>query len=581
MLTLLDLHDESPASLSFLLEEATAIPGIPFEPLAALRKKLAEQVFNLVVVGEFKRGKSTIINALLGQDVLPTGVVPLTSVVTLLQYGTAADASATFNNGGICSIPLASLPEYVTEAGNPKNEKNVLEVLLSFPSEWLKEGVRLVDTPGIGSVHQQNTVTTQHYLPQVDAIIFVASVDQPLSRAELDFLVSIQRHAGKIFCLLNKMDYLTATELDESLAFVSAALHKTLDVDVPVFAVSARRALQGKMTDDPALWEGSGFAAFDGALRRFLQEERKEVWLHSVHRQLLWLLSETRLSLELELHVLSAPLKQLNENLAAFSSKKRESEQAQSDIDALLDAEGRKLVKQQVEPDLAAFKLELLPRLESKLIVWYEQLRTQGSTALRSGLEEQLILEVRNAFDSWRTAEDKILSDIFENLCTRFWHRSQENVNELLRYSANLFAVSFTAMESEAVWNSPTTFHYKFWEEPPSLQLLTDAVVKMLPGRLGHPLILRRAQWRATELADMQSGRLRHNFEQRIQTRVSEFRCEMRERAETIVAGIEAAIEKGRTLRAKTEDETALRRQQLAVSLQQIENLEAKLRIDQ
>ena len=575
----LDAHLELP-ELRACLEEARGLKGVDREACARLAEKLDAHAFNLVVVGEFKRGKSTVINALLGADLLPTGVVPLTSVVTRLHYGATATATVIFDSGQERAITLDALPDYVTERGNPKNAKCVQEVSVAYPAEWLRSGIRLVDTPGIGSLHQHNTDATYRYLPQADAVIFVASVEQPMSRAELDFLAYIRRYAGKVFCLLNKLDYLTEAELAQSEAFAKGALREAMGAPVPVFSVSARLALQGRIENAPELLARSRFSEFVAALRHFLLEEGGAVWAQSVRRSLLRLLAGARLVIELELRALSAPLEQLQANLQAFAVKKRETLQAKSDFDALLEADGRKLIREMIEPDLEVFRGALVPRLHAALDAWYDELRAQGSAALQAGLEGRLIAEVRAAFDVWRANEDTAVGEAFERLCGRFWQRIQDTVDELLRYSAELFAIPFAAVDAESLWQSRTGFYYKFWEEPPSLMMLTNGFVRMLPGALGHPVILRQAQRRAAELAEMQSGRLRHDFEERIKKSVHDFRREMLERIEATSAGIESAIDKGRTLRMQGANEAASRRDELGAALASIDVLERRLKSD-
>ncbi|WP_448509956.1 dynamin family protein [Immundisolibacter sp.] len=559
------------------LTEAGDLEGMDQEACARLASKLDEHAFNLVVAGEFKRGKSTVINALLGANLLPTGVVPLTSVVTLMQYGEHPLVTVVYDNGQERTVDLDALPEYVTERGNPKNVKGVREVAVSYPAEWLKGGIRLIDTPGIGSVHQHNTDVSYQYLPQADAVIFVASVDQPVSRTELDFLIHIRRYAGKVFCLLNKLDYLSEADLAESVAFATGALHDALGVPVPVFPVSARLALEGHAARAPERLARSRFPEFDTALRRFLLEEGGEVWAQSVRRNLLRLLSEAKLASELELRALAAPLAQLEANLQAFSIKKRETLQAKSDFDALLEADGKKLVREKVEPDLDAFKRTLVPRLLAALEDWYDELRRQGSAALRQGLEERLIAEVRVAFDAWRAEEDAAVGDAFERLCDRFWQSIQNTVDALMRYSAELFAIPFANVGAEHLWQKHSGFYYKFWQEPPALMMLTDGFVQMLPRALGHPIILCHARQRAADLTDMQSGRLRHEFEERIKKSVHDFRREMLQRIEATVTGIEMAIDKGRALRMLSEIDAAARRDVVGLALARIEALEARL----
>lgn len=560
------------------LEDASRLEGIDRDACARLSKKVAQHAFNLVVAGEFKRGKSTVINALLGAELLPTGVVPLTSVVTCLEYGLTPAATVVYESGEQHAVDLGALPDYVTERGNPKNAKGVREVSVKYPADWLRGGIQLVDTPGIGSLYQHNTEATYQYLPQADAVIFVASVDQPVSRTELDFLVHIRRYAGKVFCLLNKLDHLSEAELAESAAFATCALREALGAPVPVFPVSARFALQGRTARAPAVLARSHFPEFEAALRRFLLEEGGELWAQSVRRNLLRLLAEARLAIELELRALSGPLEALEVNLQAFAVKKRETLQAKADFDALLEADGRKLVKEKVEPDLEAFLGALVPRLHTALESWYGELRAQGSAALQAGLEERLIVEVRAAFDVWRAEEDAAVCDAFERLCGRFWRSIQDTVDTLLRYSAELFVISFATVGAESLWQNRTGFYYKFWQEPPSLTMLTDGLVRVLPGALGHPIILRQARRRSTELADMQSGRLRHDFEERIKKSVNEFRREMLERIEATIVAIETAIGNGRTLRMQGKGETAARQRELTEAVERIATLEARLR---
>jgi len=167
--------------------------------LAEIEDKLTNEVFNLVILGQFKRGKSTFINALLGEDLLPTAIVPLTSVVTIIEYGAEVSVQVQFLNGKAKEVPLSQLPTYITERGNPENREGVGEVTIFHPSPYLRDGVRIIDTPGVGSVYTHNTDVAYRYLPQVDAGVFVISADPPLSESEHQFLKDIRDYVDKIF----------------------------------------------------------------------------------------------------------------------------------------------------------------------------------------------------------------------------------------------------------------------------------------------------------------------------------------------------------------------------------------------
>ena len=296
-----------------------------------------------------------------------------------------------------------------------------------------------------------------------------------------------------------------------------------------------------------------------------------------MRRHLLRLVDEARLSTELEQKALAAPLALLETNLAAFAAKKAESVQTRSDFDALLEAESRKLVKDRVEPDLDNFKKSLQPHFDGLLEAWSAQLRPGGSTALQTGLEERVTSEMRRVFDDWRAKEDAVISAAFDQLCLRFWQRAEDMIQDLQKFSAQLFAIPFVASSAESLWRSRSTFRYKFWSAPPSLLLMRNAFVLALPGAVGHRLILRDTHQRVIELADMQSGRLRHDFEERIKTNVRDFRREMLERVETTIVGLEGAIEKGKAIRAQGQDEARARRDELAASLARLEALRRRV----
>ncbi len=157
------------------------------EGARSLLKKLAEELFNVVVVGEFKRGKTTFVNALLGADVLPAAVVPLTSIVTAVTWGEEPRAEVSFLNGRTESVGLEDLPLYVTERGNPRNELGVQRAMVFYPAEELRDGVFLVDTPGVGSIYRHNTEAAYAFVPESDAAVFLTSADPPHLRWRADF----------------------------------------------------------------------------------------------------------------------------------------------------------------------------------------------------------------------------------------------------------------------------------------------------------------------------------------------------------------------------------------------------------
>ena len=252
-----------------------ALPEVMEPRLTQLLDKLRENRFNLVVLGAFKRGKSTLINALMGEAVLPTSIIPLTSVVTILGYGERLEIRVHFQNGQRTVITREELAAYITEKGNPKNQKKVREVEIAYPSDYLRDGVRIIDTPGVGSIYSHNTEVAYNYLPQVDAAVFVITVDPPLSAAEEDFLKDIREYAHKLFFVLNKIDYVAEAERQEALDFTAEVLRGNLAGQrLMIFPLSAKLGLEGKANGGSAMLTASLLPQFEDYLRRFLYQEK-------------------------------------------------------------------------------------------------------------------------------------------------------------------------------------------------------------------------------------------------------------------------------------------------------------------
>lgn len=558
---------------------AAESPSVDSRACEELAGRIAKHAFNLLVVGEFKRGKSTVINALLGSELLPMGVVPLTSVVTILQYGETPSATVYTEDAEPTRITLNAIADYVTERGNPANARRVREVVVEIPADALRDGLRLVDTPGIGSVHQHNSDVTRRYLPHADAVIFVASADQPMSRSELDFLAEIRRHAGKVLCVLNKMDYLAPEDQEEAVRFAERAASDALGSPAHVFPMSARQALQARLGSRADALSASGLPAFVGSLREFLVKEGGDVWLASVRAQSLRLLSEGRLAAELQLRALTSPMAILDEHLNTLAIRKLELGQSATDACAVLDAGARALVTERIEPGLLTFKKRLTEQLQVDLRIWHEELRGHGSVPLRTILEERTLASIGIACATWEGEADAAVSQTFEALTQRLMRRLQNTIDDVLRYFAEAFGIQFSPIFADSLWSNRGGFNVKTWSEPPGLMILTTSLTDALPRRFSHPLILREALKRASDLVEMHAGRLRHEFEERIRGNVRGFEQELRRRINNSLTGITSAIEQGKARQAAGEQTTRVRRLELSDDIQRLQALEERTQL--
>ena len=287
-----------------------------------LLARLAEDRFELVVLGQFDRGKSTLINAILGAEILPTGTLPVTSAITSLRHGDRPRVLVGRRGGALPEeIPIARLSEFVTEQGNPRNEKGVISVDVELPATFLRRGVCFVDTPGVGSIHERNTELTYTYLPEVDAAVFVTSVESPLGATELELLDTVRQYARKLFFVVNKVDQVDAGARQEVLTFTEQTLTARLGVaPTYLFPVSASQALRAKrLLDGPAL-DASGLPALERALAGFLAVERRNVFLARVLDRAERALDGERAERDLQQEALASPLSE-EERVAEFRQR--------------------------------------------------------------------------------------------------------------------------------------------------------------------------------------------------------------------------------------------------------------------
>ena len=256
--------------------------------------KLAEDRFVLAVLGQFKRGKSSLMNAIIGQELLPTGVLPLTSAITILKYGPTEKLVINREDSNFPEeLPVTSLPGYVTEKGNPGNQKKVKTACVELPIPFLRRGLEFVDTPGVGSAISANTKTTYDFLPECDAVLFVTGADTPVTSVELEFLYEIREYVNKIFFIVNKIDLVADNEKAEVLRFITETIQAHTGAGtVNIFPVSARLGLTARIAGDASLYEQSGLKTLEESLASFLSGEKTQVFLASIFRKIFRVLDD-------------------------------------------------------------------------------------------------------------------------------------------------------------------------------------------------------------------------------------------------------------------------------------------------
>ncbi|MDA8123061.1 MAG: dynamin family protein [Deltaproteobacteria bacterium] len=239
-------------------------------------------VVDVAVLGQFKAGKSSFLNGLIGRDVLPVNVLPATAVITRIGHGPADRALARHMDGRAREIPLEDLPEFVTEQRNPGNAKQVSIVDVELPVLADFRGMRFVDTPGLGSVFAHNTKVSMEWLPRVGGALVAVSVNHPLSEQDLNLLLEVFRHTPETAILLTKADLVTGEQLEAVVEFTKRQVIRHTGKDVAILPFSNR----------------PGFDALRNAVRehlfRRIVHRREETFEEIVDHKIRFLVGECR-----------------------------------------------------------------------------------------------------------------------------------------------------------------------------------------------------------------------------------------------------------------------------------------------
>ncbi len=569
-------YRELQEALEQQLQQLAQLPELKGPNLQRLIDKLRTNRFNLVVLGAFKRGKSTLINALLGESVLPTAIVPLTSVVTIIGYGDKLDIQVHFQNGQTKGIAKNELVDFITEKGNPKNQKGVREVEIFYPSEYLKDGVRIIDTPGVGSVYSHNTDVAYNYLPQVDAAVFVVTVDPPLSAAEQEFLQDIREFVHKIFFVLNKIDYVEAAERQEALDFTSQVLAANLaSCPVSIFPISAKQALDSKTNGHPEYLETSRLTEFEEHLRQFLYKEKGRVLLISCLSGALKTLTDSTLGLKVERQAGALSLQELEDRIARFELELQGLDKEREMSLLLLD--GRfKGVMAQTDADLDGFRKETTARLRREVEAAFQQ-KSHAALDLRKEMENYLFGALRDVFTTWRLQEIEKLSQGLTETHRDFSDRINSILERLTQLTARIFDFSLRGFAVEEAFPELKHFWFRFKEDPVGLEILQMTVTSLLPRALTKGLLLKKLLENVTELVDKHSGRLRYDFHQRLQEIARDFRQTWIAKIEDTTQSIRQALERARAQKQSSAQAATARAGQLDQSLNAILKAEEQL----
>lgn len=569
--------------LARLLENLTQSlsPCFPelIPPAAGIATKLRDNTFNLVVVGQFKRGKSTLVNALIGDDILPTAVVPLTSIVTMVRYGAEEKVTVGFRGDKREIISRRNLPDFVTEKFNPRNVKEVQSVDIELPCEFLKCGINLVDTPGVGSIYAHNTDAANHFLPESDAIIFLMTADQPLSIGEVEFIRNVRDHVTKIFFVLNKVDMLSEPERKEAADFIVDSISHEMSVPkegIRLFLVSSKTALKGKLTKNASLEVQSNIKYLEQSLACFLETEKTDVAVSAAARRARRIAVEASALAELSLKAYSESTESLQNKIDDFHRFRREVERRREDISRMIYTAYN--IVETVEEDRVLFENKTQPELERRFDDIAAEIGTIGAPDLIGRLDTAIVKLVTEVVDKWRSEEESKIRERFNEAVRDLFGRMNELIDEVYRHAAEILNVEFRRMEDYPLFNDDSEFYYFILEDvKPSLEELTDAIVRRLPGNIAKHLIIRKRKETLKMEFDRQCGRVRYDIVQRIDKSMLKLGSSFSESVNGHLALIEKIIRDAMEVREKNESDASQKVQQYEAAVKKMSHLQNEL----
>lgn len=270
-----ELKDEMQLSIKKLIDEVLVyVPeSIQKKYAENLLEDLQNEFYTIVVLGEFKRGKSTFVNSLLGENLLPIDVTPTTATINAMLWDDERYMSVYNTDGTIDRLELKNeyLKKYI--AGAEFDPDKIQYIKVGMPAEILKNKVVLVDTPGVDDLNQQRVDVTYKFIPRADAVLFLLDATNPVRRTEKEFIEDnlLSNGIDKIIFIANFFDQIDEEEEEETIEYISNRLKNSLGgCDVQLFGISARQALDGKVNKDNTLIQQSGLLEVENAITKLI-----------------------------------------------------------------------------------------------------------------------------------------------------------------------------------------------------------------------------------------------------------------------------------------------------------------------
>ncbi len=505
-------------------------------------ERIAEGRFYLACVGQFKRGKSTLLNALIGEPILPSGVAPVTAVPTILRYGERLGARVRLRSGEWTKIAVADIEEYVSEGRNPENSKGVAGLEAFVPSPLLAEGMCFVDTPGLGSVFAGNTAATHAFLPHIDAAIVVIGADPPIGGDELALVESVAKEIPDILFVLNKADRVTGPERDAAVSFARQVLESRLRHPVGlIFEISALEQLDlgGSQRD---------WAQLVDALERLVQRSSGQLVRDAEDRAVRRLSGQLLVVVKEERDALTRPFDESEKRIGQLREIVSQAEQSLNDLGYLFSGEQQRLSKafgDRREVFIKSVQKEAHRGLQSAL---QSLPRSSGPQYRRSAMRAAQDV-ARNHVMPWLETEKIKGEEAYRKIAKRF----TDLTTDFLSRTRGTSGLEYLPKEVTAEQDFRTRSEFRFYDymdvaNPASpVRYLADLAL----GAIGAESLIDAAAHEFLDLLlETNSERVRNDLEERVTKSRRSLEAEIRAVLRELSAVAERALARARTAHA-------------------------------
>lgn len=529
-----------------------------------LAARIAEGRFYVACVGQFKRGKSTLIGALVGKSILPTGFVPITAVPTVVRFGHTESARVRFANGSWQEIALGVLEQFVSEEHNPENVKEVAGAEVFVPSQLLATGMCLVDTPGLGSVFSANTATAHAFIPHIDAALMVTGADPPLAGEELALIESVAKHVEHLLIVLNKADKTTETEKTAAIGFARRLIEERLRRPAgTIFEVSAteRAENRGQERDWPMLLQ---------SLQHLVQSSGREL-VQAAGARGIQRLSERLLTMVWEERAaLQRPVELSEQRIATMKQTLLEAERSMREFGLLLMGEQQRLSDFFLERRKAYLR-EVMPKARQE----FERALSSATVSLGPAYRRsimRLAQEItRKHILPWLQTEQEEGEKQYRLVARRFVQMGNDFLTRLSESGVPDLARMPHALDPEIGFQVRSEFRFRYFIEiarPASpLRWLADLFLSMIGAR---QVINKDARLFLDWLLEVNSSRVQNDVRNRIEESRNRLEAEIRKLLYEVSRIAEEALARAR----KTQNDGSAA---VGAALRRLDTLESRI----